>query len=127
LILSAQGINPTSASTVSVFKQTNISTTLTDTITYDQFLALLSALPSLPSKSKQTVNDRCKVISEFFGNFGTPGNLTVEQANKMMVFGENRLTTAQLNQISTLAATSGAERGGNVNLKTLLALKDAKN
>ena len=120
LVLNVLGINPALPATQATLKKLT-GGAATDKITLEVYQKLLQELPR-PKMDRETVSQSVKIIAEFFGRDPAKGVVSVEQAQRVMLSGENKLTTAQMNQVSTLAATSGAERAGQINMNTLVAL-----
>lgn len=103
------------------FKKAKISQNPNDLIDFATYQSVLSALRLGPPKKESTA-EAVRFVSEFFGKDPSKGIISLEQMNKMMGMGEGKLTSAQLNHIATLSATSGAERGGQVNLSALTSM-----
>ena len=121
LILNAQGVLPGSPEVQTAFKKAKLSQNPNDTIDYATFQSVLASL-SLGPPAKETTSQAIRLVTEFFGKDPSKGVITIDQMNKILVLGDNKLTTAQLNHVATLSATSGAERGGQVNLNALASL-----
>jgi len=121
LVLNILGVNPALPTTMAVCRRHGVSAILADSVSFQAYQKVLKEVGK-PLTDKDEISQSVKIVAEFFARDPAKGVITSEQAHKILATGENKLTTAQMNQISTLAATSGAERGGQMNLNTLVSL-----